>query len=76
LFQAGFTGFTFTSAEGTAPYPWSASGMPPGPTVDSKTDDLTGAPTTVGSCFVTVTLCDSESPSTQVIANYTIAIGS
>src|ERR1700752_2051129 len=46
-------GFTFTAAGGTAPYFWSASGMPPGLTVDPNTGDIAGTPTTAGSYFIT-----------------------
>jgi putative Ig domain-containing protein len=68
-----FQGFTFIAAGGTAPYSWSAAGMPPGIDVDPSTRIL-GTPTTAGSYSVLITVTDSASPSVQVSGTYVIDI--
>jgi len=69
-----FQGFTFAAAGGTAPYTWSASGMPPGTDVDLNTGRILGTPTTAGSYSVIVTVTDSASPADQASGTYVIDI--
>ncbi|MFJ2060538.1 putative Ig domain-containing protein [Streptomyces sp. NPDC087908] len=48
------------SAEGgTAPYTWSASGLPAGLTISSTTGTVTGKPTTAGTSNLTLTATDA-----------------
>jgi len=69
-----FQGFTFIAAGGTAPYSWSASGMPPGIDVDPSTGRILGTPTTAGSYSALITVTDSASPPGQVSGTYVIDI--
>ncbi|MDG4820696.1 trypsin-like serine protease [Asanoa sp. WMMD1127] len=44
-----------SASGGTAPYTWSATGLPPGLAISSSTGTVTGTPTAAGSYGVTVT---------------------
>ncbi|MFD6431810.1 putative Ig domain-containing protein [Streptomyces venezuelae] len=61
--QTGVTGTAVelrNSAEGgTAPYTWSASGLPAGLSISSSTGTVTGTPTATGTSQVTVTATDA-----------------
>ncbi|MEU1146720.1 putative Ig domain-containing protein [Streptomyces sp. NPDC005863] len=61
--QTGSTGSPVelrNSAEGgTAPYTWTATGLPPGLSVAASTGTVTGTPTTAGTYQVTLTATDS-----------------
>ncbi|GAB3860246.1 hypothetical protein GCM10027610_100860 [Dactylosporangium cerinum] len=46
------------AAGGTAPYKWTATGMPTGVTFNTTTYQFEGSPTTVGSSTVTLTVTD------------------
>ncbi|MEV6600040.1 putative Ig domain-containing protein [Actinoplanes sp. NPDC051346] len=48
-----------TATGGTAPYAWTASGLPAGLSIDPATGTVTGTPTTVATSTVTVTATDS-----------------
>src|SRR5262245_21354119 len=55
--------FTVTGAGGVRPYTWSATGMPPGLSINPSngtqfTTDITGTPTSAGPFTVTITLTD------------------
>ena len=51
--------FTVSASGGTAPYTWSATGLPPGVTIGSSTGTVSGTPTTAGTYSVTVTATGS-----------------
>jgi Tfp pilus assembly protein PilV len=62
---------TMTSANGTTPYTWSASGLPPG-VVISSTGVISGKPTTAGTYNVAVTLQDTAGA--VATKSYTVTI--
>ncbi|WP_246486051.1 M4 family metallopeptidase [Kribbella qitaiheensis] len=47
--------FTLSASGGTAPYTWSATGLPAGITIGSSTGTVSGTPTTAGTYNVTAT---------------------
>jgi Zn-dependent metalloprotease len=51
--------FTLSASGGTAPYTWSATGLPPGVTLGSSTGTVSGTPTTAGTYNVTATATGS-----------------
>jgi secreted trypsin-like serine protease len=51
-----------TASGGTAPYSWSASGLPAGLSIDPSTGAISGAVTAAGRHLVVVTATDSSSP--------------
>ena len=54
-----------TATGGTAPYTYSASGLPAGLSISATTGRITGTPTTAATSSVTVTVRDAASPATQ-----------
>ncbi len=50
---------------GVLPYLWTASGLPPGLSINASTGQIMGAPTAAGSYPVTVTVVDSTVPASQ-----------
>ena len=51
--------FTLSASGGTAPYTWSATGLPAGVTIGSSTGTVSGTPTAAGTYNVTVTATGS-----------------
>jgi serine protease len=56
-----------TVTGGTTPYTWSATGLPPGLSINSSTGLISGTVTRIGTSTVTITAVDaaSRSASTQ-----------
>jgi len=70
-------GFPLTASGGSEPYSWSwapaaGSALPPGLTLSKAT--ISGTPTTAGTYNVVITVADSQNPSVQTPANYTITV--
>ena len=63
---------TITGTDGTAPYSWSASGLPTGLTINTGSGAISGTPTVQGTYNVTVTLTDGAG-ATDTIA-YSVVI--
>jgi hypothetical protein len=61
----GFLGVAYSQAlaasGGTAPYTWTAKGLPPGLNIDPTSGTISGVPTVVGTYPVTVTATESNS---------------
>jgi len=64
----------FVASGGTAPYTWSATGLPPGLTLNPNTGTLGGTPASSGDFTVTVTATDSATP-TPLTGSRDFAIG-
>jgi Zn-dependent metalloprotease len=52
---SAISSFTLAASGGTAPYTWSATGLPAGITIGSSTGTVSGTPTTAGTYNVTAT---------------------
>ncbi|WP_405020871.1 putative Ig domain-containing protein [Kitasatospora sp. NBC_00070] len=64
------------SAEGgTAPYTWTATGLPAGLAIAAATGTVTGTPTTAGSSSVTVTATDSAGRAGSTGFSWTVSAG-
>jgi secreted trypsin-like serine protease len=61
-----------TASGGTAPYTFSATGLPPGLSISSSTGTISGTPTTVGSYSVTVTATASAGGSGTTSFSWTV----
>jgi hypothetical protein len=66
---ANFPGYNFTAVGGTAPYTWTASGLPPGVTLSSD-GIFGGTPTQSGTFKITLTAKDS----TELTGSITVTI--
>jgi len=64
--------FTMTASGGTAPYTWSATGLPAGITIGSSTGTVSGTPTASGTFNVTVTATASAGGSGNTSFTFTI----
>jgi len=62
-----------SASGGTAPYTWSATGLPPGLSINTSTGQITGTPTTAGSYTVTATATDSASRTGSATFGWTIS---
>ncbi|MFF3212844.1 putative Ig domain-containing protein [Streptomyces sp. NPDC002886] len=61
-----------TAEGGTAPYTWSATGLPAGLAIASDTGGITGVPTTAGTSNVTVTATDNAGKTGSTSFSWTI----
>ncbi|MEV5968147.1 M4 family metallopeptidase [Kribbella sp. NPDC051952] len=67
--------FTLAASGGTAPYTWSASGLPAGVTIGSSTGTVSGTPTAGGTFNVTATATASVGGSGSTQFTFTISGG-
>lgn len=68
-----FVSLTVKGRDGTPPYTWSASGLPPGLSINSSTGVISGTPTAVGAYTVTITGHDTTaSPAGSYSFNWVI----
>ncbi|MEU7481153.1 M4 family metallopeptidase [Lentzea sp. NPDC042327] len=64
-----------SASGGTAPYTWSATGLPAGLSINSGTGTISGTPTTAATSNVTVTATDSANKSGTASFSWTVGTG-
>jgi Zn-dependent metalloprotease len=67
--------FTMTASGGTAPYTWSATGLPGGVTIGSSSGTVSGTPNASGTFNVTVTATASAGGSGSTSFTFTVSGG-
>ncbi|MFL6119340.1 M4 family metallopeptidase [Actinophytocola sp.] len=68
------TAFTVTASGGTSPYHFSATGLPPGVSINATSGQVSGTPTSAGSFSVTVNVTDSSSPAKSGSTSFTFTV--
>ncbi|MGH7143565.1 MAG: putative Ig domain-containing protein [Planctomycetota bacterium] len=66
--------FHCTAINGTAPYTWSATGLPTGLSINPSTGFITGTPTALGGNSVTVSVTDSATPTPASVTSPTLTV--
>jgi hypothetical protein len=64
-----------SASGGTAPYSWSATGLPAGLSINSSNGTISGTPTTAATSNVTVTATDSANKSGTASFSWTVGTG-
>jgi len=67
-------GFALTAADGSPPYNWTATGLPPGLGLSGATISGTPPPGSEGTYNTVITVTDSAIPQAQASANYSITV--
>ncbi|WP_300681170.1 putative Ig domain-containing protein [Nocardioides sp.] len=70
---SAITPFTVAASGGTAPYTFSATGLPAGLTLATDTGTISGTPSATGTSAVTVTVTDADQATTTV--SFSIVVG-
>ncbi|TDV56410.1 M4 family metallopeptidase [Actinophytocola oryzae] len=68
------TAFTVTASGGTSPYHFSATGLPPGVSINATSGQVSGTPTAGGTFAATVTVTDSSSPAKSGSVQFTFTV--
>lgn len=73
-YGAAYAPVTFSAGGGTAPYSYSATGLPPGMGIDANTGVLSGTPTAAGTYSVQVMATDSTTGTGPASQTHTIPL--
>jgi Zn-dependent metalloprotease len=68
------TAFTVTASGGTSPYSFSATGLPPGVSINATSGQVSGTPTAGGTFSPTVNVTDSSSPAKTGSTTFTFTV--